>query len=140
MKRDDDNALGAASRAMLLGHLSQSERRGAAPRKLSLDEAALAPADARLAREHYTMMLAVTKKARKELAAALALGLPPLTAYKSAAAVAPAVAACHAAVTRHANAFAWASRSLWNAAAALCIAEGLEDEGAEAGIVWECKL
>lgn len=122
--------------SMIFGHLGEGERQLAS--HLSRDETTLAPRDARLARQHYELVLGVTRKAHKELRGALDRGLPMRANYPSGG-LPVNVELPHARMARLINAFAWANRSLFNAAGAVCEAEDIED-GVDDEIVFEVPL
>lgn len=75
--------------------------------------------DARGAREHYELMLGLARKAAEELRHAQFEGLPRM---------APMSAGPHARIARLINTFAWANRSLFNAAKTVVALEDLPDE------------
>ena len=95
-------------------------------------------------RSHYDLMVVTATRARDELKAALRKGLPALVPVQIHADGLPSydgmVSLQHRELCRAINAYAWASRVLWNAAQAVCDCEELPDDGIAQGIVWECPL
>lgn len=86
---------------------------------------------ARGVREHYELMLRLAKKCAEELRCTQFQGLPKMG---------PGAAGPHARLARLINSFAWANRSLFNAAKDLVVAEDLPDDGRGDGIVFEVLL
>lgn len=73
-------------------------------------------------REHYDLMLAITKKAAEELRAKLFEGVPHMQPQN------PSARYAHAKTARLINAFAWANRCLWLAAQTVQEIEHLSDD------------
>lgn len=86
---------------------------------------------ARAVREHYELMYRLARRCAEELRCAQFQGLPRMG---------PGNAGPHARLARLINSFAWANRSLFDAAKAVVEAEELPDDGRGDAIVFEVLL
>ncbi len=108
--------MSAIAERELAGELSAAERaRMDRPATVTIDEA----------RDHYELMLQLTRRAARELSECLDLGVPRRGSSFA---------------RRLANSYAWASVSLARAAAELVRLEKLPDDGRAEGIIHEVLL